>query len=239
MDIELYYADTKAIVTTNGAYVTNLSDLNGDILFPKRLLTAPDGAEKVRGGSHVCLPNFGPGGESGQDQHGYARVSQWELVASTETTAQLRLEGGGEYAGLIATVDYTIGDCVFESRLTLLNTSDHAIAVAPAFHPYFRHKGVVAIDGAKDTNLDDFKEAVFVTGSKHILRTDSRLITLQSENLPKWAQWTDQLAPYVCIEPTHSGFSFSEDMSLADQLRPGAKHTYAFIVAWSPSTLEN
>ncbi|MBC7764555.1 hypothetical protein H7Y29_02480 [Microbacteriaceae bacterium] len=123
--------------------------------------------------------------------------------------------------------------------MTLANTSDHIIKVAPAFHPYFSHKGSVAIDGAKQANLDDYKEAIFVTGSKHIIRTESRLITLQSENLPLWAQWTDQLAPYICIEPTHSGFSFSEDVSRADQLKPGAEHAYAFVVAWSPSTLEN
>jgi galactose mutarotase-like enzyme len=239
MDIELYFADTKAIVTSNGAYVTNLSDLDGDIFFPKRTLKAPDGSEKVRGGSHVCLPNFGPGGASGQDQHGYGRTSKWKLVSSNETTAQFRLDGTGDYKGLVATVEYIVGDCVFESRLTLENTSDHAIVVAPAFHPYFSHKGSVAIDGSQQAILDDFKEAVFVAGSKHILRTDLRLMTLQSDNLPKWAQWTDQLATYICIEPTQSGFSFSEDMNRADQLAPGNERQYSMTVAWSPVTLEN
>lgn len=233
MDIELFFADTKAIITTDGAYVTNLSDLHGDVLFPKRTLVAADGSEKIRGGSHVCLPNFGPGGESGQDQHGYGRTSQWEVVSSAQTTAELRLEGQGAYSGLIATLRYEVGDSLFDSHLTLENTSDTAMTVAPAFHPYFTHKGNVAIDNGNEANLDDYSEALFTSGPKHVLHTESRLITLESKNLPVWAQWTDQLGPYICIEPTQSGFSFSEDMQKAESLISGASQSYTLRIQWS------
>lgn len=233
MDIELFFADTKAIITTEGAYVTNLSDLHGDVLFPKRTLLTSDGLEKIRGGSHVCLPNFGPGGDSGQEQHGYARTSNWELTTSSQAAATLRLVGEGKYEGLVANLEYTVGDSSFDSRLSLENTSKSDIVVAPAFHPYFSHKGSVTINGDKEANLNDFSEAVFLTGSKQVLRTDTRLITLESEHLPTWAQWTDQLGSYICIEPTQSGFSFSEDITRAETLEPGARQSYTLRIQWS------
>jgi D-hexose-6-phosphate mutarotase len=239
MDTELYEGDTKAIISTNGAYVTNLSDGNGDVLFPKRTLRVDDGKEKVRGGSHVCLPNFGPGGTSGQDQHGYGRERVWERTSATASEATFRLDGSGAYEGLQAVLTYKVGDHEFSSHLTLKNTAQHSLRVAPAFHPYFCHKGVVSINAKAVTNLDEFKEAVFLSGTKQVIHTGSRLVTLQSEQLPLWAQWTDQLANYVCIEPTQSGFSFSEDITRADELETDAERHYTFTVAWSPAPLEN
>ena len=238
MDIELYKGDTKAIISPHGGYVTNLSDFSGDILFPKRTLKAKDGSDKLRGGSHVCLPNFGPGGESGQEQHGYGRASEWTVESSSADDAVLTLAGSGAYEGLKARLEYAIADQELTSALTLTNESSQPLRVAPAFHPYFVHKGEVAIDGEQKALLDDFKDAVFIDGAKHILRTDGRLITLMSGNLPRWAQWTDQLGNYFCLEPTQSGFAFAEDMSRADELAPGETKTYRFVIGWS-SPLEN
>lgn len=237
MDIELYSGDTKALISTRGGYVTNLSDLNGDILFPKRALKAQDGSEKIRGGSHVCLPNFGPGGESGQEQHGYGRTSEWAVESSDASSVVLTLAGEGEYDGLAARLEYAVDDQELTSALTLTNESTAPLRIAPAFHPYFVHKGKVHVDG-QPVNLNEFKEAVFIDGTKHILSTDTRLITLMAGNLPRWAQWTDQLGSYFCLEPTQSGFAFSEDLSRADELAPGEAKTYRFVIGWS-TTLEN
>lgn len=238
MDIELYSGDTKAIISTQGGYVTNLSDSYGDVLFPKRLLQTKEGQEKLRGGSHVCLPNFGPGGDSGQDQHGYGRVSEWIVEASDPTSAVLKHAGTGAYEGLVAELRYQVEEQELTSELILTNESEVPLRVAPAFHPYFAYKGDIEIDGEKKPLLDDFSEAVFVDGSKHIVRTGTRLLTLLSENLPCWAQWTDQLGNYICVEPSQSGFAFSEDISRADELEPGETKTYRFVMGWS-SPLEN
>ena len=97
MDIELYNGDAKAIISTHGGYVTNLANDDGDILFPKRTLKAPDGSEKVRGGCHVCLPNFGPGGDTGLAQHGFGRTSEWVVASKSEAAVELTLKGEGEY----------------------------------------------------------------------------------------------------------------------------------------------
>ena len=236
MDIELYYGNTKAIISTKGGYVTNLSDNYGDVLFPKRFLTTESGEEKLRGGSHVCLPNFGPGGTSGQEQHGYGRISEWRREETDETSATMRLNGKGEYDGLEATLEYELGESELTSRLMLVNSSNAPLRVAPAFHPYFVCRGDIEIDGQKRTR-SDFKEAVFLEGTKHILRTDARLVTLSSSNLPLWAQWSDELSDYLCIEPTQSGFAFAEDMARADTIMPGGSRNYAFTIGWS--SLEN
>ena len=100
MDIELYNGATKAIISTKGGYVTNLANDEGDILFPKRTLKDAEGNEKTRGGSHACLPNFGPGGASGLEQHGYGRTSDWRVVERSETRVELLCEGVGEYTSM-------------------------------------------------------------------------------------------------------------------------------------------
>lgn len=238
MDIELYNGETKAIISTRGGYVTNLSDSYGDVLFPKRLLRTKDGQEKLRGGSHVCLPNFGPGGDSGQEQHGYGRTSEWAVESSSADSAILTLAGSGIYEGLQARLEYAVSDQELTSTLTLTNEASQPLRVSPAFHPYFAYKGEVEIDGEKILALDAFQDAVFVDGAKHIVRTGGRLITLMSDSLSRWAQWTDQLGSYICVEPTQSGFAFSEDMSRADELKPGETKVYRFTIGWSVA-LEN
>ena len=62
MNITLHTGTTAATITTDGAYITSLTDEHGDVFYPLQQLTAPDGGRKTRGGCHVCLPNFGPGG---------------------------------------------------------------------------------------------------------------------------------------------------------------------------------
>ena len=45
-------------VDETGAYITELYDVDGNqILFPRTMI-----GEKLRGGSHVCFPYFGPDG---------------------------------------------------------------------------------------------------------------------------------------------------------------------------------
>lgn len=237
MDIEIYSGDTKAIISSKGGYATNLSDMSGDIFFPKRVLTVADGSEKIRGGAHVCVPNFGPGDEFGLDQHGYARVRTWRIVASSSHSVTLELEGEGTYAGLNAQLHYEIEEALFTSTLSLHNTSPDPLVVAPAFHPYYAHKGAVTIDDEQYASLEGFREAHFITGSTHTTETATRRLTHRSTALATWAIWTDQLGDYLCIEPTQSGFAFSQDISRADTLESGETKVYSYQVGWS--SIEN
>jgi D-hexose-6-phosphate mutarotase len=233
MEIELFEGSTIAKISKDGGYVTNLADQNGDIFYPKRTITAPDGSQKVRGGSHICLPNFGPGGDSGQPQHGFARLSAWDVISQTDSAVTLGLAGDDAYAGVELRLTYVLEASSLNGKLEVNNGATGDIAVAPAFHPYFMIGGGVEIDGAIQPNLTDYAEAVCISGTKHILRTNGRLMTLMSTSLSTWAIWTDRLAPYLCIEPTQSGFSFEEDITRADTIKPGETRQYDLSIDWA------
>lgn len=236
MEIELWNGETKAIIDPQGAWLTNLSDQSGDIFFPKRSLTTPDGMVKVRGGSHVCLPNFGPDAAGIQPQHGFARTSDWSVLRQNDSSVTLSLSAGeGEYASLAADMTYELLLAGIRMTLEVHNTGAVDLRCAPAFHPYFslaRTEDEVLMD-SQQCKLDDLAEVRFVEGDAHALTTQSRAFTLRSKGLPVWAQWTDALAPYVCFEPTVAGFSFLQEESLEDEnLLPGQRRRYELLVEW-------
>lgn len=235
MEVELVHGTTKAIVDPRGAYLTNLSNENGDLFYPRRNLTTLDGAVKLRGGCHVCLPNFGPGGTSNQPQHGFGRTSTWEVTDKTENGIILTLAAGeGEYRDLATVLTYQLADNMILMGCEVTNNGEAALRVAPGFHPYFSltGEGDVEIDGQKEL-LDDLAEARFIEGDRHELKTAARSFTMSSTNLPVWAEWTDQLGKYVCVEPTQGGFTFLEDTpSPAEMLQPGESKTYKVSITW-------
>ena len=232
MNITLHTGTTTATITTSGAYITSLADEHGDVFYPLQQLTAPDGERKTRGGCHVCLPNFGPGGASGLAQHGFGRTSQWQVVEHTSDRVELILKGSDAYAGLESRLVYTVAEHQLAMQLTLVNVGEEELLVAPAFHPYFAYDGVPVLDGQPLADLTPLAETIFVNGSTRQLVTGLRTITLQSEGLPRWAIWTDELGPYLCVEPTHSGNSFADSPAHAEALVPGQTVRYGVRVGW-------
>jgi D-hexose-6-phosphate mutarotase len=235
MEVELTHGTVKAIVDPRGAYLTNLSDDSGDIFFPKRNLTAADGSVKIRGGCHVCLPNFGPGGSSGQPQHGFGRTMDWEVTDKTENGIILTLpEGEGEYKNMMTVLTYQLADTMIMMTCEVTNNGKKPLRVAPAFHPYFSLTGEneVEIDDVKYL-LDDLTEAQFFDGDAHTFKTTARQFEMTSTNLPRWAKWTDQLGRYVCVEPSQGGFTFLSDEPAEDeQLPAGSSKNYTVSITW-------
>ena len=232
MNITLHTGTTTATITTDGAYITSLADECGDVFYPLQQLTTSDGERKTRGGCHVCLPNFGPGGASGLAQPGFGRTSQWQVVEHTSDRVELMLQGSDAYAGLESRLVYTVAEHQLAMQLTLANVGEDELLVAPAFHPYFAYDGVPVLDGQPLPDLAPLAETIFVDGLTRQLATGRRTITLQSEGLPRWAVWTDELGPYLCVEPTHSGNSFADNPSRATVLVPGQTARYGVRVGW-------
>lgn len=235
--IELWSGGTKALVDIEGAWLTNLSDDKGDVLFPKRKLAALDGSKKVRGGSHVCLPNFGPGGLSGQPQHGYGRTSLWTVARQTQAEVTLELpQGSGGYEAMSSTLTYRLEDCSVMMTLKVINNGSERLRVAPGFHPYFRtqdDEGKVIIND-QSYDLQDLAGTEFVTGDSLQVVLERRTVTLMSTELTTWALWTDQLSGYVCCEPTLGGYRFEADEPQDDEwVEPGQTRTYAATIRWS------
>lgn len=235
MEQELWSGPTKAIVDPMGAWLTNLSDDNGDILYPKRLLKTADGETKDRGGLFVCLPNFGPGGTSSLAQHGFGRTQQWEILDKTEASILLKMEDQteGEYKDIRAILSYQLNDQLLMAALDISNDGDQDMRIAPAFHPYFATSEEPVKINDEEQKLDELAEAVFLEGEKQQIEVSGRAIACESPQLNTWAKWTDQLGPYVCLEPSLAGFSFLNDRPApAEVLKPGETKTFTFTITW-------
>ena len=235
--VELWSGSTKALVSIDGGWLTNLSDDYGDVLFPKRSLVAADGSKKQRGGCHVCLPNFGPGGLSDQEQHGFGRQMVWEIGRQTQSEVTLELpHGDDEYPDLSSQITYALDGNSINITLKVTNNGSESARIAPGFHPYFATadgEGQVSIDDER-IDVQDLEEAVFYSGASKKLALQKRIITMHSDELTTWAAWSDQLGNYVCLEPTYAGNSFLEHDDTPDDqlLRPGQSRTYTVLLRW-------
>lgn len=234
-EIELWSGTTKALVSLQGGWLTNLSDEYGDVLYPKRTLVAGDGRKKERGGSHVCLPNFGPGGSSGQLQHGFGRVSSWDIADQAESHVTLLLPAGqGEYEPLRSTLRYALNGQSCSMTLTVANAGSVPLRIAPAFHPYLMagSAGSLAVDDVV-YKTDELAEMQLVDHVQKI-KLGRRTFTVSTEGLSRWALWTDQLGQYVCVEPTMDGYAFmSDEPQPTELLRPGEQRMFSYCLAWS------
>lgn len=236
--IELRFEGIKAIIDTKGAWLTNLADEKGDILFPKRAFHLEDGNMKQRGGCHVCLPNFGPGGTHDQPQHGFGREVEWTAEDIGDNYLLLALkEGPGSYKELSSTLTYILEDSQLEIILDVSNNSkDDELWVAPGLHPYFALQAdekAVRVNG-ETQSLGELAEVQFAPGEAQHLELEKRTVTLMAENLPIWARWTDQLGQYVCVEPTLSGFAFLKNTpDTTELLAPGEQKKYALTIRWA------
>lgn len=225
----------QATVNETGAWVETLTVGDQNIFFPKTIINVPSGESKTRGGMHVCLPNFGPGGDSGLAQHGFGRIMLWKTVSRDDHQAQLALEDCPDgYEGLLAQLTYELSDSAFVANLRLENRGESILRVAPAFHPYFMlsdHASSVMINQTA-YRLDSLAGTEFVEQDTMTLRIGEKSISLSQENLPHWAIWTDQLGPYVCVEPTFGGYRFLESQQSNEILKPKEIKRYLFKVSW-------
>lgn len=236
MGVELSYGSIKAIVDLQGAYIESLADNKGDIFFPKMNLKTADGAIKQRGGCHICLPNFGPGGMSGLKQHGFGREVEWEVADRTDSSVLLILrEGIGEYHDMESVLTYQLAPNMLMITLELVNHGKSALRAAPAFHPYF------AVTNTESVYLDDelqkldtLAEAKFFTGDEHTLSLSNRVFTFRTNSLSMWAKWSDQPERYICVEPSLDGFSFLKDNPSEDELlKPNEQKSYTMSITWN------
>ncbi len=234
--ITLTHSAAHAVINPDGgAWLGELGVGSEQILFPRSDLKNADGELKARGGMHVCLPNFGPGGESGLAQHGFGRTSAWMVVTQEESTAVLSLESTGQgYAGLFAILTYRLESSSLLTELALTNRGSETMRVAPGFHPYFAvdpSEKKVFVNGTR-YELSEIEGTEYIEANSAELVAGNQRVVLTPENLTTWAIWTDQLGPYVCVEPTFGGNRFLEPESPDEQLAPGETKTYSLRIEW-------
>lgn len=233
--VQLTSNETTAVVLRDGAWLLQLADKHGDILFPKQWMETSSG-KRARGGSHVCLPNFGPGGNSGLPQHGFGRISSWKVVEQGVSRVTLELSGGERrYASLQSRITYALKENSLTMTLKLTNSGLESLHVAPGFHPYFAlalGEEQVMVDD-ESYSLSELSGTIFLQGETKQLSTKLRTLSLSATNLSTWALWTDNLGRYVCLEPTFAGNSFADDNPEEEELlRAGLSKSYELQVKW-------
>ena len=238
-----------------GGIIETLFDSRGQaILLPRRQLESGS----YRGGSHVCLPNFGPDATGQLKQHGFGRDVSWKLVSRKGNSVYLAMDADenlipGLYHGLSATQHFNYvedehsGGGVFSTQLGVKNNSDHAMRLDPGFHPYlYLPEGYAELEG-QTVDPISFAGTEFihkpssVDGKPNpvVLITRTHKIEVWGVNLERYAIWsmgdTGEEA-YLCIEPTFAGARFAESTSpQADELLlPGPVCTYDYNIRWTP-----
>jgi glucose-6-phosphate 1-epimerase len=227
--IELVRGELSATVTTEGAWIETFAQANRPIFFPKQIFMMGD-VPKLRGGCHVCLPNFGPGGDSGQPQHGYGRQVEWEIVTQSDTNVALSLSHGVDgYESLTSELRYELRDNGMNMELVVENTGQTDLPLSPGFHPYFATTDAQEVNiNGQDYRLNELAEAQFLEGQNTALHINNSNYELYSSQLPTWAVWSDRLADYVCLEPTAAGNSFQTGS--ASLIQPGQTQKHSFLV---------
>lgn len=78
--MRLYYdfEDVVLEAETEGGRIESLTDGDMQVLYPQITVNI-DGKEKIRGGSHPCVPNFGIDTLYGLPSHGFGRDEKWDL----------------------------------------------------------------------------------------------------------------------------------------------------------------
>lgn len=206
MKIQLTNNGLKSEIDTKGAYVNTLSKDGVDILFPRTTIVE-SGKEKVRGGSHPCLPHFGISEKIGLSNHGFARDLEWNVVSQDESSVVLSLKPEVEnWEGMYAELEYILEDSSFSTNLTVKNEGKDSIQITPAFHPYFNYtdENEVYINGEKfDMNYETLPDSLFVDEVNSI-KTSEYEVEIENKDMTKFVIWTNFSDNYLCVEPSYN-----------------------------------
>ena len=211
MKIKLKEKNLEMTVNSYGAYIEKFTKDKKPIFFPKLLIKIKDEL-KTRGGMHPCLPNFGKSEIKDLAQHGFGRISFWEIEENNENSIKLKLEGKGEYENTLYYIKYKIEDSTLKIDFKIENKSDKDLPIAPGFHPYFYVNKDFRI---KDVNLEkiNLEDTYFLKEKKAYLESKYFNIIIENENFKEFAIWTDYKGEYLCLEPCLNGPSFTKKIN--------------------------
>lgn len=221
MKIKLKEKNLEMTVNSYGAYIEKFTKNNKAIFFPKLMLKIKDDL-KTRGGMHPCLPNFGKSEIKNLDQHGFGRVSFWDIEEKGDNFINLKLKGKEEYKNSFYKIRYELKDSNLFVYLEIINKSNKDLEIAPGFHPYFYVDKNFKI---KDVNLENIKleDTYFLKEKKANIKGKYFDILVENEKFNEFAIWTDFHGEYLCLEPCLNGPSFTKKINDPYILKSGEK----------------
>lgn len=202
----------RANINEEGAYVESFIFKDKEVFFDKKSLPLGDSL-KIRGGMHVCAPNFSDDKLLNElPSHGFGRDESWKVVDYGNDYLKLGLKGLGSYKDVYFEISYKLLEDGLKTRLTIENKGEGKIPLAPAFHPYFATKFEDLKLYGHDIEKKDLPDSIFIdTDSITFSKADMEVQVKGNENVGTFTVWTDFLDDYICIEPTLNGKSFLDD----------------------------
>lgn len=205
-EILLHYNRARMSILTDGAYISILELGGQTILFPRTTLYL-NGTKKLRGGMHVCLPQFGPAANTDLTHHGFGRASKWLVSQHNQTHAILTLSSlHSSYQHITWQLDYSLpNEYEARFRLNAVNHGTESVRIAPGFHPYFPAQFSPFQLGSIHYDSQVLADPIFVSATPNAIFDNKLHLSLEQENLPIYALWSDRADAYTCIEPTAAG----------------------------------
>ncbi|WP_103981117.1 aldose epimerase family protein [Helcococcus massiliensis] len=222
--------DLQVKIDTLGAYIIEFNKAGEQIFYPKKEIKVGN-SSKLRGGNHVCLPHFGVSEKINQSNHGFARSLEWDILEESDHKLILTLQAPvKDYEEMEVSLEYSLEDNTFTSKLEVENLGEEPFTISPAFHPYFAYKDVnsLKVNGEKLEITDQVRESLFKGQVKEI-EIDGKKIILENKNINKYVIWTDELDKYICIEPTYNYDALNRDLDLI-QVDRGKIKEFEFII---------
>lgn len=209
-------------VNTNGGYIDSLKLGDKPIFFPKLMVKIGDEL-KVRGGMHVCAPNFGVSTiDETLPAHGFCRDREWKIEESRESSIKLSLEGEGGYEDTLFTLFYEVTNKSLFASIKIENQSQSDKLIAPAFHPYFYSDHEDFLIDDVQINKEDLPNSIYnKSESQEFSSNDNHIVVKGITNVNEFVFWTDFKGDYICVEPTYNSTAFLDENRKTYKLGPG------------------
>jgi D-hexose-6-phosphate mutarotase len=156
-------ANSTCEFSNYGAHIISFSS-NGDELLWVSEKSYFQAGKAIRGGIPVCWPYFGKSSDDTAPAHGYARLSEWEILEISDTSnnevfVHMRLDCSklpACYKNLELQIEFIIGKTL-KINLTTTNMGSQEFILSQALHSYFAVNDIskVQIAGLEDTNYFD------------------------------------------------------------------------------------
>jgi D-hexose-6-phosphate mutarotase len=218
---------SKAEIYLHGAHVTHFQK-NGDppLLFLSAKSYFADG-KGIRGGIPICFPWFG--NRDGEPSHGFARITEWELVKTSAATdgavtlqfALPEIPGREAWKNLRTEFVVAVSDTLTMELIAANDGCDEPLEIENCLHTYFHvgDIGAVSIDGLRGAHYLD--NAAGGNGE----------LKIQSESPLRIAKETNRLY----LDTT--GTVEIRDENLAREIRVEKSGSHSTVV-WNPWTTQ-